>query len=215
MNTRVQTAKLAALATLEAAMNQGLRLDPAAAVSLQALAGKAFHLEIVGTQINVYLLVDPEGVQLRSIYDGRVNTRISGSIGDFAELISAEDPASALINGGISIRGDSAPLFQMLAILQKLDMDWEGALAQWIGDIPAHEVGRALRNAMRWGRQTATSLGRQAEEFLHEESRLLPPTAELELFYSQIHKLGLSVDRLEARLQRQRDRLERLARHKR
>ena len=212
MNTRVQTAKLAALAALEAAMNQGLKLDPGTAKALRTLAGRAFRLEIVGPQINIYLLVDPEGVQLRSLYEGHVDTHISGSIADFAELVSAEDPASALINGGISLRGDSAPLFQMLTILQKLNLDWEGALAQWVGDIPAHEVGRTVRNALRWGKQAASSMSRQAEEFLHEESRLLPPAAELALFYSQVQKLGLAVDRLEARLQRQQDRLARLAR---
>lgn len=212
---RSHPAALAAMAALEAAINRALSLDPGCARALRELEGRTFRVEIGGPEINVYALVEHESIQLRSQYEGRVDTHMRGGVVDFVELLSAEDQASALINGGIVIRGDSAPLFQLLMLLQKLDLDWEGALADWVGDVPAHQVGRAVRGGLRWGRQAISSAGRQAEEFLHEEARLLPPAAELESFYGDIQSLGLHVDRLEARLERMQMRAAQIARARR
>ena len=54
------------------------------------------------------------------------------------------------------------------------------------------------------------SLGRQLEEFIHEEARLSPPRLELEDFYKDVQALGLRVDRLESRTRRLRKRLQQL-----
>jgi ubiquinone biosynthesis protein UbiJ len=211
MNPTVHTT---AIVALEHAINRALKLDPAAFESLGKLQGKIFKLDLAGTPINLYLLPAENGLQLRGFMEGPVDTHVKGTIADFVELISAADAPSTLINGGISIRGDSAPLLQLIDVLQALNLDWEMSLSTVIGDIPAHQVGQMVRNGLRWGKQTADSLARQTEEFLHEESRLLPPKAELEQFYNAIEQLSLSADRLEAKLQRQSQRLERFTQQK-
>lgn len=203
-----------AIAALEQTMNQTLKLDPAASQALAQLQGTIFRLDLSSTNIDLFLLPGEHGVQLRGFMDGPVDTHVKGTIADFVELISAEDAPSTLINGGISIRGDSAPLLRLIEALQGLDLDWELSLSRVIGDIPAHQVGQLVRNGLRWGKHTADSLARQAEEFLHEEARLLPPRAELEVFYDAIGQLSLAVDRLEAQLQRQRQRLAKLSQAK-
>jgi len=199
-----------AIAALEHAINQPLRLDPTASHALGQMQGKIFKFDLAGTRIDLYLLPTENGLQLRGFMDGPVDTHVTGSIADFVELISAVDAPSTLINGGITIQGDSAPLLQLIDVLQALELDWELSLSRVIGDIPAHQVGELVRNGLRWGKHTADSLTRQAEEFLHEESRLLPPKAELDQFYDAIHQLSLSTDRLDAKLHRQRLRVEKL-----
>ena len=171
-----------AIAALEQVINQGLKLGSDSAQTLEQLEGRIFWLDIEGTELNLYLLPGRHGLQLRGFLEGPVDTHVRGTIADFVELIGSTDTPSTLINGGISIRGDSAPLLQLIALLQTLSLDWEASLAGLIGDIPAHQVGRIVRNGLRWGKHAAGSLGRQVEEFLHEEARLLPTHAELQDF---------------------------------
>lgn len=207
MNPTLHTAVLAAL---ENAVGRALDLDPAARQALAGLGGRVFQIEPRDTGADIFLLPGDTGIELRGVYDGPVDSHIIGTIPDFVELISAEDAASTLINGGISLHGDSAPLLELQAILHRLDLDWEGALAGKIGDIPAHQLGRVVRGGLRWGQQAFGSLNRQIEEFLHEEARVLPPEAELQGFYDAVGQLSQSVERLDARLQRQRQRLHKL-----
>lgn len=209
------TLHTAALATLETAINGALRLDTSTTRALGELEGRVFRVELQGTGADIYLLPDEQGMQLRGYYDGPVDTHVIGSPADFVELISAEDAASTLINGGISLSGESGPLLQLQAILHRLELDWESALAELIGDVPAHQVGRLVRGGARWGKQAIQSLNRQVEEFVHEEARLLPPASELQDHYESIAQLGLAVDRLEARVEKQRQRLTRVLERRR
>jgi len=204
------TLHTAALAALETAINRALKLDPATSQNLGQLDGKVIRLEISGTGTDIYLLPEHNGLLLQGFYDGPIDSHIIGTIADFVELISADDAASALINGGIKLSGDSAPLLQLQGILHRLELDWEGSLARVIGDVPAHQLGKMVRGGMQWGQQAFTSINRQVEEFLHEEARLLPPAAELQEFYDSIANTGLALDRTEARLQRQQQRLRQL-----
>lgn len=208
MNPTVHTA---ALAALEGAINRALKMDKATLQALQKLDGVVFQLELSGSGTNIFLLPEERGVQLRGYYDGPVDSHVIGTLADFVELISAEDAPSTLINGGIQLSGDSAPLLQLQGILHHLDLDWEGDIARVIGDVPAHQLGRLVRGSMRWGKQAAGSLNRQIEEFLHEEARLVPPRAELQDFYTAVSNLQTGVDRLEARIARQQQRMAKLA----
>jgi ubiquinone biosynthesis protein UbiJ len=205
------TLHTAALAALEVAINRALTMDLATAQGLQKLAGTVFQLELVGTGANIYLLPQHQGVELRGFYDGPIDSHVIGTVPDFIELVSSEDPASTLINGGIQLSGDSAPLLQLQRLLHRLDIDWEGSLAKVVGDLPAHQLGRMVRGGVRWGRQAINSMNRQAEEFLHEEARLLPPSAELQDFYEAVTRLDVNVDRAEARLRKLQQRLAKLS----
>jgi ubiquinone biosynthesis protein UbiJ len=205
------TLHTAALAALEVAINRALKMDPATAQGLQKLAGTVFQLELVGTGADIYLLPQDHGVELRGFYDGPIDSHVIGTVPDFIELVSSEDPASTLINGDIQLSGDSAPLLQLQRSLHHLDIDWEGSLAKVVGDLPAHQLGRMVRGGVRWSRQAIDSLNRQAEEFLHEEARLLPPAAELQNFYEAVTRLDVNVDRAEARLRKLQQRLAKLS----
>ena len=133
-----------------------------------------------------------------------------GVASDFAELATARDPAASLINGRLELHGDSAPLLELQKILAGLEVDWEAPLVDTLGDVAGHQLAQLLRGAWGWGRQASNSLGRQLEEFIHEEARLSPPRLELEDFYKDVQALGLQVDRLESRTRRLRKRLQQL-----
>lgn len=202
----------AALAALERAVNAALDLSPHSRRALTGLAGTVIAIDCTAPAFSVYLLARDDGaLQLQSVFDAAVQTRVRGSASDFAALAAATDPAATLVNGGLVLEGNSAPLLAMQKIVAGLEVDWEGPLVRTLGDVPGHQLATLLRGLFSWGRKAGASLSRQLDEFVHEEARLTPPRAELEDFYGDVQTLALEVDRLASRMDRARSRLARLA----
>lgn len=200
----------AALAAAEQVINRALALAPDSAAELDALGECVFALHCTAPPLDAYLQPVAGKIRLMGVYDGPVTTSVRGVASDFAELASAGDPAAALINGRIELDGDSAPLIELQNIISRLEIDWEAPLVDALGDVAGHSLAQMLRGAYGWGRQASSSLGRQLEEFIHEEARLSPPRLELEDFYRDVQQLGLRVERLESRTRRLRKRLQQL-----
>jgi ubiquinone biosynthesis protein UbiJ len=209
MNAAVDpTLQTAALAALEAAVNRALALSPHSLVELARLEDCVFALHCTAPALDFYLQPGAQGIRLTGYHHGAVTTSIRGTAADFTELATSKDPTATLINGGLELEGDSGPLIELQHILAGLDMDWEAPLVNALGDVAGHQLAEMLRSAFAWGKQASTSLGRQLNEFIHEEARLSPPRLELEDFYRDVQELALRVDRLQSRTERLRQRLQ-------
>lgn len=211
LDPALQTAVLAAL---ERAANTALDLSPHSRCELAALDEVVIGIECTRPVFSVYLQPTRDGgIRLMGHYDGELATRVRGSGSDFAELANSADPTATLINGGLELRGSSAPLIALQGVIAGLDIDWEAPLVATLGDVAGHQLAQLLRSLFGWGRHAGSSLTRQLDEFIHEEARLTPPRAEVEDFYADIHTLTQQVDRLQSRLQRARARADLLRRH--
>jgi ubiquinone biosynthesis protein UbiJ len=196
------TLHTAAVAALETAANQALKLDPASLQQLGELRGNIFHVRCLSPELEMFLLPEADKLKLMGYWDGDVTTTIRGTASDFADLAAASDPTAALINGDLELVGDSAPLIELQKILSNLDIDWEAPLVDALGDIAGHQLAQALRGLFSWGAQASSSLTRQLEEFIHEEARLAPSRREVEDFYGDLRQLNQQVDRFQARLKK-------------
>jgi ubiquinone biosynthesis accessory factor UbiJ len=204
------TVHTAALAALEQLLNRALALDPASRDALAALEGRVFALHCTAPPFEAYLLPTADGLQLAGVWEGEVSTRVRGVAADFAELATASDPAAALINGGLSLEGDSGALIELQRIVAGLELDWEAPLVDTLGDVAGHQLAQSLRGLFTFGRRAQASLERQLEEFIHEEARLSPPRQELEDFYADVGQLAERTERLASRIERLKARLRRL-----
>jgi ubiquinone biosynthesis accessory factor UbiJ len=202
------TLHTAALAALETALNRALTLSVHSKTALAQLEDCVFALHCTAPSMDIYLHPGAQGIRLTSVHPGPVTTSIRGDAADFTELATSSDPTATLINGGLELEGDSAPLLELQRILADLDMDWEAPLVNALGDVAGHQLAQLLRHAFAWGKQASFSLTRQLEEFIHEEARLSPPRLEVEDFYRDLQELGLRVDRLQSRAERLRQRLQ-------
>lgn len=201
----------AVLAALERAANTALDLSPHSRRELAALDEVVIGIECTAPAFSVYVQPTRTGaIRLLGYHEGPLATRVRGSSSDFAELANASDPTATLINGGLELKGSSAPLIALQGVVAGLDVDWEAPLVDTLGDVAGHQLAQILRGLFRWGRHAGSSLTRQLDEFIHEEARLTPPRAEVEDFYSDIQKLTQQADRLQSRLQRARARADRL-----
>lgn len=198
----------AALAALEAGLNRALALSPGAKAQLAHLDDCVFALHCTAPELDFFLHPGAKGIRLTGVYQGPITTSIRGTAADFTELASADDPTATLINGGLALDGDSAPLIELQHILSTLDVDWEAPLVSTFGDVAGHQLAQLLRHAFGWGKQASSGLTRQFAEFIHEEARLSPPRLEVEDFYRDVQELEMRVDRLESRTERLRRRLQ-------
>lgn len=196
------TLHTAAIAALEQALKRALALDPRSAGQLAPLTGNVFHICCTAPELDLFLLIETGGVRLMGFWDGEVTTAVTGTARDFADLATTSDAAAALINGNLSLRGDSAPLIQLQNALAGLDLDWEAPLVQTFGDVVGHHLAEGLRGLFGWGQHAGRSFLRQLQEFIQEEARLAPPRQEVEDFFSDLEQLNLRVDRLQARLRK-------------
>ncbi len=196
------------LAALEAGLNRGLNLSPQSKPGLARLEDSVFALHCTAPNLNIYLHPSAQGIRLTGIHHGPVTTSIRGEAADFTELAMSRDPTATLINGGLELEGDSAPLIALQQVLATLDIDWEAPLVSALGDIAGHQLAQTLRRGFSWSKQASAGLTRQLEEFIHEEARVSPPRLEVEDFYRDLQDLGLRVDRLQSRAERLRARLQ-------
>jgi|TARA_R110001583_G_scaffold50316_2_gene157051 ubiquinone biosynthesis protein UbiJ len=197
----------AAISGLENLINRALHLDPSARAKLLSLDGQRFALELKEPDLNIGIGITGSRLRILGSLNEGISTRLSGRWSEFAAVATAADPAAALINGNIRISGDTAPLLALRKILADLDIDWEQPLADSFGDVAAHQIGTGLRAGHRWLNATRQNLHRQFEEFLVEESNLVPHPCEADDFYQQIDDVKARSERLEAKLRRLQARL--------
>jgi ubiquinone biosynthesis protein UbiJ len=197
----------AALSSLENLVNKALQLDPATSAKLQDLNGQRFSLELTEPDLNIGIGISGKRLRILGQHNDEVTTRLSGRWSEFAKVATATDPAAALINGDISISGDTGPLLELRKILTELDLDWEQPLADAFGDVAAHQLGKGLRAGQRWLSSTRINLHRQFSEFIVEESQLVPHPCQADDFYSAVDELKVCSERLEAKIRRLQQRI--------
>lgn len=188
------------LTSLEKLIQQALALDTHALQLLQKHIGKSVYIECTEPAIGAVISISEKGINLHTFQQQKTNSHLQGDISAYIELLSADDKVSTLINGNLRLQGDTQWLLDLQHILQHLNLDWEFQLAQLIGDLPAHWIGKLSRNALAWLNTTRPIFLRHLQEFIQEEARLSPNPTEMEDFIHQVHLLGEKTERLQALL---------------
>ena len=196
----------ASCAALEKAINGSLSLDATTQNKLAAYAGRIIRIACTQSKskseaksdIVFYLRIDST-ISVLQYCEEKVDAGIEGPSQEWLALLTADDAASALINGKLKIEGDSRLFMELKTIGEQIDLDWEGYIARFIGDVPAHLVGKATHSLMSFSKQARQTLLRTVDDFLHEEARVLPTRIECENFYAQLRELEMQIDRIEAK----------------
>jgi len=199
------TLSTAALAALESAINAALKYDPGTRSALAKLAGQILAVESTQPPFTIYLqATETETQSLRVFADPdqqcSPTTHLSGPFLAIAAL--ALKDSSTLANSGVTVMGSTALLSDMQTLLKQIDIDWEDALNQLIGDLLGHSLANSIRALAGWTQHRIMSGQRLVSEYLTEELKSLPAKPELESFYQQVDELRMSVDRLEQRIAR-------------
>ena len=193
-------------AALETAINTALRYDPGTRARLDRLVGKVLAVALSAPKTTLFLLIEEDGIEVHSRWNGEVTTELQGSAIAFLQLLKNRDATPAKL--GVTVRGSSAFLAELQAILRDLDIDWEEPLSKLVGDTPAHHIGAGVRAATDWLRDALGKAPDAAAEAVSEEWRVTPPQAQFEAFTDDVAAFSQGVDRLEARIAHLRQRLD-------
>ncbi|MFT5425566.1 MAG: ubiquinone biosynthesis protein UbiJ [Gammaproteobacteria bacterium] len=186
------------LGDIEKMVNKVLSLDEETLMSLAVLTGKVFEIDILNTDIRIFILPTGEGIVLSSEYEGKADVAIKGRPSALLGMITAEKVGA----GDVEINGNVALAQKFQSILKNMDVDWEEYLSHFIGDITAHKVGNFLRGMSRFAKVTGKTIGMNISEYLRYEKEAVLDKSELDEFNQSVDKLRNDVDRLQKRVER-------------
>ncbi len=204
------------LVPFETLINRCIKQDIKLANGIARHSGKTLQLDINSPALGVLVHFYPTSVSLTFTTDVWHQTadpsggsasndpdgRISASSLSMLRLLLDRNEARSLVNPAIQIHGDSEFVQSVYLLFLDMEINWQEPLSQLIGDVPTHGLEQLFKNLDAFRRSAADSLKRNVDEYLHEESRLVPPHNQLTAFDRKLDSLRLRLDRLQARIQR-------------
>jgi len=160
-------------AGVEAALDASLKGSGAARADMAKLDGKVIRLELIGLPLTLHFLAQDGRMTVASDYHGNTDINVRAPAASLMAAALKRD--SEAVPRGMQVSGDAETAQVFSRLLKHADLDWEELLAQRIGDVAAHQIGNAVRGFMGWSRDAGSRLGQDVADYLHYESRQLPP----------------------------------------
>jgi ubiquinone biosynthesis accessory factor UbiJ len=197
------------LQRVASATTRVLATDALAAARLSELQDRIIALRLRGQELALFATVDAGGLLFATSTPREPDVSLTGSIGDFIAFARARQGAQPAPPGKLQIQGDLATARLVQSLLDELAIDWEELLADSIGDVAAHQVGRGLREGLRWLGEARRAWREDLTAYLLDEKRLVPTSHEVEVLARESANLLSAVDQLAARVERLRAQRER------
>ena len=192
---------LVGLNAIERAVNAALAQDSATLTKLAPLTGQQILVEVEDLALLLLIQIVEDGVAL-SLPDSveacqlmPKDTHVKGPSSAFRKLLDGD----GFFDGDLRIQGNAQTLMTLHKVIEGFELDWEGILADQIGDIATSFIAPLLRKKWRWGKETATNFKLNAVEYFQEEAKILPTKTEFNYFIEDLENLSTQLDRLEAR----------------
>ena len=194
--------KQLSLKALQTAINHALSLDESTADKITAMEGKILEIIVAPLDVNFFILFEQGLLRLADHIDGQPDTVIhSNPIGLIRLSFLPASQARSLFNDKIRLSGDTELGEHVKQLFDELDIDWEGHLAHFTGDVIAYQLGSLFKQGLAFQRQLTTSLQQNVTEYVQEELRLFPCAEEINDFFNDVDQLALDVERLAAHIQ--------------
>ncbi len=188
------------LQPIEKALNRYLALDPESHQRLHGLEGKTITIHLEALQQYFQLTIHEKTIRVTAGETLPAEIKIRGTPLNLLSLALSRDKKNHFFTETVAIEGNAELGQQIIDLFDQLEIDWEEQLAGWVGDFPAHQLGRLAQKFLAWGQEAKTSLTQNLNEYVHEEKPWFPPAAALADFLSEVDDLRLDLDRLEARV---------------
>jgi ubiquinone biosynthesis protein UbiJ len=192
----------AALEGVEKIINAALVYDPSTLRQLTPLQGKVLLVESSMPGLRIAVEVGTNGLLLHNDWPDSADVHINGS---FVSILNMGINAGEMVSfsgTGVNVTGNLDVLRQLNLIMAGLDIDWEAALAELMGDVPAHILSDAVRKTANARADTLQRAKSAVVEVSQEELRLTPSKNEYDEFVLSVRHLATDTERLSARVNR-------------
>ena len=179
-------------------INSALAHDEISLRALGELSGTKVQIISSSPRFTIYLKIEENQIMLSKEGDVAQTITLSGSLVAMVSALFDSDEISTLHGTGLTANGDTGVLKKLNKLMTGLNIDWEAAIGDLIGPMPAHLVTNAaskLRPAISENKRRICEI---ALEVAQEELRLTPTKVEFDNFSQEIQMLSSRVDRLEA-----------------
>ena len=183
---------------LQAAFDLWLRDSPEVRADCGALAGRCIAVEATDLGTELCLRPEVDGIAVTLEAAVAPDVRISAPAIDLLRMVRGGGTSAPRL----VITGDAELAQRVRALFRRVRFDPDERLAALVGDIPAHQLGRAFRGVAAFGRDTVRSLTEMAGEYLQYETRALPTKVEVATFVAEVDTLRDDVERAAVRLDR-------------
>jgi ubiquinone biosynthesis protein UbiJ len=198
------------LALAEASLNRRIGESLQAGVRAHRLDGTALQVDILGlTTLRAAMWDGRLMLDLGNKTTADATATISGSPLALLQMLRGGASGRSASPNAPQIRGDAEVANLYRELFSQVRPDLEEELSRAIGDLPARRLSQVAKHALSWARTTRRTAGENLAEYLQEESRDLVNRAELDEFLRGVDVLRETADRVEARLARLEQRLER------
>ncbi|MEO9910965.1 MAG: SCP2 sterol-binding domain-containing protein [Lentilitoribacter sp.] len=194
---------MSAISAMENAINLALKQDAPSQQRLAKLAGQQVFLYIEDFSFILQIHLLEEGVMLHKLnsmdeveLDPKLDTLVQGPSSAYRKLLEGD----GFFDGDLRIQGNAQALMTLHKVMENFELDWEGLLADHIGDLAAASLARLLRTQWEWSKECATNARIQLVSHLQSNSQLLPSKVEFDHHVEELERFGTLLDRAETRL---------------
>jgi len=199
------------LGPVENLINRGIAQSTEATKLCRELDGRSMGVTInvqpFKTPLNLSVTANADRIYMSDESSNGVDVKISGTLMELNRLMFSGSQLP-LRDGRILIDGDTdiAEQFRTLFLLARPNLEEE--LVDLVGDDAAPQIAKAIRNIRSLVVGTLEDVAEQVSDYLKEDGNHLPTRAETENFFDGVDKLPNDIARIEARLSRIREKLE-------
>jgi ubiquinone biosynthesis protein UbiJ len=185
---------------IERLLNRYLALDPESHNRLKKLENRSITIELKGINLIFQLIFSENKILFKSSDFIKADTVIKGTPLSLLSMSLTKD-RKKFFSDDVTIEGNIELGQQVIDLFDALEWDWEESLSQITGDVPAYQIGRAVKSIQQFTTRLKSTIAQNINEYTHEEIDLFPPREALNDFFSDVDILRLDTDRLEARIE--------------
>ncbi|MFT5573947.1 MAG: ubiquinone biosynthesis protein UbiJ [Cryomorphaceae bacterium] len=193
------------LELLELAGNSALEHDPNTRARIDKLQGKTMILHIQSIEQSLCVSPRPEGLEFSNADSENADVRLSASIGALIKISRDGMDNADLQPGELEIVGDPIVGQRFAQLVAQLDVDWEAALAEQIGDSPARLVTVVAGQVKELAQASQSSFKQFVNRLLKDDLKLVADKHDVEPFLDDVDTLRADADRLMIRVKRLQD----------
>lgn len=153
--------------------------------------------------MQLFFLPDDCQFTVLSSFEGDADVKLSGNSWDFFQMGIKQHSNNSTTpdNSNIHFEGNITIGQNFVSLFSELNIDWEEALADVMGDIFAHRAANVARHAGNWLKEILTTNQENASEYFQKELRITPTKIEIDNFYNDIADICSDSEQLLDRFQ--------------
>lgn len=198
-----------AISGLETAINTALKYDPGTLRDLSEIEGQVLVIDCNMPDLRIAIEAQQQQIILHTNWDGEAAVSLEGSLLALAKMAANASDTSSFAGSGVQLSGNLETLHKLHKILSQLNIDWDGALADLVGDIPAHIIGSAVRKSRQIHKQTLQRATSALTEVAQEELEIIPSQNAFAQFKQEVRQMASDTDRIMARVSALQEKLKR------